>query len=183
MKDLGMDCHLLQIIIEMYQDNKAQIKRGSKLSEPINVTKGLRQGCSMSPILFNLYVEVALRNWKNNCRGMGLTVNDVQIFSLSFADDQAVIAQDDYDLEFMIRRLYQEYDRWGLQMSLTKTEYLVVNGDTKVEVHIDDNAAVRQVKKFKYLGAYIDKNGLGHTEIKHRIQQSRKVLGCMNSFW
>lgn len=37
--------------------------------------------------------------------------------------------------------------------------------------------------EFKYLGARIDKNGIGGKEIKHRINESRKIIGCLNSLW
>lgn len=114
---------------------------------------------------------------------MGIPINNEQLFTLSFADDQVVLAQDAYDLEFMIKRLYNEYKKWGLQVSLQKTEYLVANSEAKFEVMINDDVQVKQVDQFKYLGAQINKEGLGTFEIKNRIQQSRKIIGVLNSLW
>ncbi|XP_030747136.1 uncharacterized protein LOC115875769 [Sitophilus oryzae] len=55
---------------------------------------------------------------------MGIPVGEHILYSLSFADDQVVIAQDSYDLEFMLNRLHEEYERWGLKISFKKTEFL-----------------------------------------------------------
>ena len=114
---------------------------------------------------------------------MGILIVDDTLFTLSFADDQVVIAQDSFDLEFMTKRLYQEYNKWGLQVSLKKTEYLAVNSNACFEVFIDDNVQIQQVDKFKYLGATINNEGLGKEEIQTRIQKSKQVIGCLNSLW
>ena len=50
--------------------NVAYVKIGNELSDPIEVTKGLRQGCSLSPVLFNIYLEETLDHWKKSCQGM-----------------------------------------------------------------------------------------------------------------
>lgn len=50
------------------------------------------------------------------------------------------------------------------------------------EVMINDNMEVKQIDNFKYLRAYTDKDGLGETQVKHQIQQSR-LLGSVNSLW
>lgn len=180
---LEVDRPLLKIIKELYKENESYVKIGHRLSNPINTTKGLRQGCSLSPLIFNAYVEVALREWKTKCQGMGIPIGDNTLFTLSFADDQVVIAQDSYDLEFMTKRLYQEYNKWGLQVSLKKTEYLAVNSNACFEVFINDNVQIQQVDKFKYLGATINNEGLGKEEIQTRIQKSKQVIGCLNSLW
>lgn len=53
---------------------------------------------------------------------MGVPVKDHQLTTFSFADDQVVVIQAAYDLEFMIKRLYKE---WLLQVSLKKTQCLI----------------------------------------------------------
>lgn len=114
---------------------------------------------------------------------MGIPVGDHNMFTLSFADDQVIFAQDSFDIEYMMRKLHTEYQQWGLSVSLKKTEYLVVNSEANFEVLIDEDTAIKQVEKFKYLGAIVDRNGIGGAEIKHRIQEGRKIIGCLNSLW
>ncbi|XP_030761520.1 uncharacterized protein LOC115886487 [Sitophilus oryzae] len=147
-------------------------------------TKGLRQGCPLSPLLFNLYLEVVLRDWKNRCGGMGVPVGDDCLVTLNFADDQVVIAQDAYNLEFMMSRLNSAYTEWGLTVNIDKTEYLLTNSNDKFDIFITDNAKLRQVEWFKYLGARISsRKGLDKTEVSARIEQGRKIIGALNGIW
>ena len=57
MADMGINGTILNILKEYYTDNVAYAKIGNELSDPIQVTKGLRQGCSLFPILFNIYLD------------------------------------------------------------------------------------------------------------------------------
>jgi hypothetical protein len=69
------------------------------------VTKGLRQGCSLSPTLFKIYIQNALEHWQKKCARMGLEIQDMTIYSMLFANDQLLISQDYEDLEYMTREL------------------------------------------------------------------------------
>lgn len=105
---------------------------------------------------------------------MNIPVGDETLFSFNYADDQVILEQEAFDLEFMIRILYQEYDKWGLRVSLSKTEYLVSNSDPQFQILISDSFQINQVNCFKYLGALIDKNGLGESEIDKEFNSVRK---------
>jgi len=57
---------------------------------------------------------------------MGIPIQNTHVYSLNFADDQVLIAQDHDDMEFMARKLKEEYEKWGLTMNLEKTKYIYV---------------------------------------------------------
>ena len=56
MADMEINRTILKILKEFYTDNVAYVKIGNELSDPIEVTKGLRPGYSLSPISFNIYL-------------------------------------------------------------------------------------------------------------------------------
>jgi len=120
-------------IKRLYENSFSKIKIGKQLSPGFYVTKGLRQGCSLSPTLFKIYsyIQNALEHWQKKCARMGLEVQDTTIYSMLFADDQLllVIAQDYEDSEYMTRELIDEYELWGLKLNATKTKYMAT-GDT-----------------------------------------------------
>ncbi|XP_030749812.1 uncharacterized protein LOC115877685 [Sitophilus oryzae] len=80
-------------------------------------------------------------------------------------------------------RLNSAYKEWGLTMNIDKTEYLVTNSDDKFDIFITDNAKLRQVESFKYLGARITRKGLDKTEVSARIEQGWKIIGALNGIW
>jgi hypothetical protein len=53
---------------------------------------------------------------------MGVAVKDRYLFTLNFADDLVVIAQDHFNLEFMVRRLRKTYESWGLTLNYKKNQ-------------------------------------------------------------
>ena len=55
---------------------------------------------------------------------MGIPIQDTHVYSLNFADDQVLIAQDHNAMEFMVQKLKEEYKKWGLTMNLEKTKYV-----------------------------------------------------------
>ena len=60
---------------------------------------------------------------------MGLEIQDTTIYSKLFADDELLIAQDYEDLEYMTRKLIEEYELWCLKLNVKKTKYMAI-GDT-----------------------------------------------------
>ena len=68
---------------------------------------------------------------------MGLEIQDKTIYSMLFADDQLLIAQDYEDLEYMTRKLIDEYELWGLKLNAMKTNCMAI-GDTSRDLKLED---------------------------------------------
>jgi len=78
----------------LYENSFSKIKVWKQISSGFGITKGLRQGCSSSLALFKIRIQNALENWQNKYAKMRLEVQDMTIYSMLFADDQLLIAQD-----------------------------------------------------------------------------------------
>ena len=113
LQETNINHTLIQAIQNLYKNMTSVIKIGNKITESFLVNKGLRQGCCLSPTLFKIYVSKALHLWKRKCSGMGVALNDdTCMYTLQFADDQVICATDKEDLEYMARKLKEEYDKW-----------------------------------------------------------------------
>jgi len=101
---------LIKALQNLY-GNTAQVKIGKTQSHPFNITKGLRQGCCISPTRFKIYVREALEEWKRKCHGLGVHLENITLYTLQFADDQVVLAGDKEDLGYMTRKLKETYEK------------------------------------------------------------------------
>ena len=102
------ESNINNILIKALQNlygNIAQVKIGNTLFHPFNITKGLHQGCCISPTLFKIYIRKALEEWKCKCNGMGVPLENITLYTLQFADDQVVLAGDIEGLEYMTCKL------------------------------------------------------------------------------
>ena len=61
---------------------------------------------------------------------MGIPIKK-HVYLLSFADDWVLLAQDDDDMEYMARKLKEEYEKWGLAVNLEKTKYVCMGEEKK----------------------------------------------------
>ena len=97
---------IIDILKSIYSNNRCQIKIGNRLSQEFGTTKGLLQGCCLSPILFKIYIDVILRDWSRKCNVMGIPMKSQYfLYHLLFADDQVLITQDIEDASYMTRKL------------------------------------------------------------------------------
>lgn len=176
-------CNINQLYVNavksLYLGTVSCIKVGNKISEEFSVSKGLRQGCCLAPTLFKIYLEHALKTWKAKCNGMGIPVGDHVLSTLLFADDQVVISADVDDACYMLRKLQEEYAKWGLRINLSKTEHLTV-GEPATDLMLG-NDKVNACNKYKYLGVTFSEAGSSVDDINNKIAQGKRAIRALNT--
>lgn len=113
------------------------------------------------------------------CLGMGIDLNNQCLCTLQFANDQAVISNDRDDMEYMVRKLIEEYAKWGLTVNTQRTKYLYIRSNAENLVK-DDNKEISTCKEYKYLGTTFNREGTDDQEINIRLTQSRRIVACLN---
>ena len=94
---------------------------------------------------------------------------------------QLLIAQDYEDLEYMTRKLIEEYELWGLKSNVKKTKYMAI-GDTLRNLQLEDGKGrTSHVSEYVYLGVRITKDGNHEPEINDRINRGRAAVSKLNS--
>jgi hypothetical protein len=86
---------------------------------------------------------------------MGMEIQDKTIYSMLFTDDRLIIAQDYEDLEYVTRKLIDEYELWGLKLNVKKTKYMAI-GDTSRDLQLEDGKRIiSHVNEYTYILTYL----------------------------
>ena len=114
----GKDLRLMQ---NLYWNQTACIRVDGKCSNYTRIERGVRQGCVMSPDLFNYYSELIfkLRELENE---KGLRVGGCNITNIRYADDTVLMAESAEDLQRLLDVVVRESERKGLSINCSKTE-------------------------------------------------------------
>lgn len=175
LKDKGFPLHLIRAIQSLYTETKIQITSGTRRSkENILTNLGVRQGCPLSPALFNLYIDQVTQDWIESTKKLYKTV----LTTLLFADDQLVIAASEDGLQKLIYELQITASNYNLTISPTKTKILAFQGKTQVrcKILINDNI-VEQVRDFKYLGCEI--GNTRELDQQRKLQNFNQICGTI----
>ena len=164
-----------RLIINLYWNQKAAVRWDSDITRNVNINRGVRQGCILSPILFNLYSEFMISEALEEEEGVKL--NGVNINNLRYADDAALVAYSKTNLQNMLDKLKETGKKYGMSINVKKTKVMVVSKAGKIQCQITlDNNVLEQVSQYKYLGSWITEDARCDTEIKARIAMAKQAF-------
>jgi len=96
--DMGYPLHLIDLLAKLYRKQLAKVKVTGTLSEWFPAKKGVRQGCVLSPYLFNILAEMVMRQTLDGFQG-GLHIGGRMITNLRYADDIILLAASEAELQ------------------------------------------------------------------------------------
>ena len=170
----------VNIIQSMYSNVKGQVKSDGKLSDIFNIAIGLRQGCNLSPQLFNMYINDLpglLRLGK--CDPVKL--NDSNINMLAYADDMLILSNSEKGLQKALNILQIYCNKWQLIVNEKKTKIIVFNKTVVNSKFIYDGTQLEIVKQHTYLGLKLHQSGSFTAAIKDLVVRAQKALyGAMS---
>lgn len=120
---------------KIYKETEVKIRCGEEFTDKFWTKKGVRQGCVLSPLLFNLYIADIDREMSKRGIG-GIGVGKERIWTLSYADDIVVLAKNREALLDMMDTLGRFFKERKLDLSAEKSKIIVFNrkGREKMEV-------------------------------------------------
>ena len=93
LKEMGIPDHLTCFLRNLYADQEATVRTGHGTTAWIQIGKGVRQGCILSPCLFNLYAKYIMRNAGLEEAQTGIKIAGGNINNLRYADDITLMAE------------------------------------------------------------------------------------------
>ncbi|CAF2127266.1 unnamed protein product [Rotaria magnacalcarata] len=133
---MGIPTHLIVLIKNLYSNPQATVKTEYGNTNWFNIGKGVRQGCILSPYLFNLYAEYIMRKVDIDETTAGIKIGGRNINNLRYADDTTLLTENASDLKRLLTKLKAESAAAGLRLNMKKT-FVMTNGPTE-EFNIDN---------------------------------------------
>ena len=87
----------------------------------LQIGKGVRQGCILSPCLFNVYAEYIMRNTGLEEAQAGIKIAGRNINNLRYADDTTLMAESEEELNSLLLKVQEESERVGFKLNIQKT--------------------------------------------------------------
>lgn len=107
-------------------------------TDPIKIRRGVRQGCILSPILFNLYSEYIIRVALNKIEE-GIYIKGTRLNNLRYADDTIDFADTIEGLQILMDKITESSIRYGLNINTNKTKFMIISKEDITGVHMSIN--------------------------------------------
>lgn len=183
-KNMKIEGKLFNILNDMYSSTAARVKVSNSISKSFDTSKGLKQGCVLSPTLFNIFLA-DLPDYLAEHGGNPVCLQaDDNFICLIYADDVVLIAATEQDLQKSLAALETYSDQWGLKVNVKKTKALTFNKGNRLIKNnlLYKGELIELVKCFKYLGLQLAANGKYTSTIKDLYQRACKAyFGLINN--
>ncbi|KAI5754287.1 hypothetical protein M8J77_007444 [Diaphorina citri] len=170
---------LVQAIKSFYKSCRNQVRTCGALSKEFETYCGVRQGDIISPYLFVLLIDDVIKSCKERTKKHSIgywKLQPIYITDLAFADDLAILAKNETNLQHNLNVWNEEMTRRGMVINVKKTKSMVISRNPiQHHVHLN-NQPIEQVNVFKYLGALISADGTIDAEINGRVANATKCF-------
>ena len=124
LQEMGIPDHLTCHLRNLYAGQDATVRLRHGTTDWFQIGKGVRQGCILSPYLFNLYAHYILRNAGLDEAQAGIKIARRNTNSLRYADDITLIAESEEELKSLLMKVKEESEKPGLKLNIQKTKIM-----------------------------------------------------------
>jgi len=179
---MGAPKHLVHLLRRLYEDGTASVRADDVLSENFHPSSGVRQGCIVSPLLFNIYTEfimrITLEDWPD-----GISVGGFKISNLRYADDTTLFSTSISHMEELLQKMERVSLDFGLRINRSKTKIMIVDRANNNSPEVTRIAGCDVVQSYVYLGALISNSGGCADEVKRRMAISKSSMDRLGKVW
>ena len=122
LQEMGIPDHLTCLLRILYAGQEATVRTGHG-TDWFQRGKGVRQGCILSPCLFNLYAEYIVQNAGLVEAQARIKTASININNLRYADDTTLMAESKEELKSLLMKVKEESEKVGLKLNIQKTDH------------------------------------------------------------
>ena len=166
------------LLRNLYAGQEATVRTGHGTTDWFQIGKGVRQGCIMSPCLFNLYAEYIMRNARPDEAQTGIKITGRNINNLSYADDTTLMTESEEELKSLLMKVKEESEKVGLKLNIQQTKIMASGPITSWQI---DGETMETMTDFIFLGSIITADGDCSHEIKRHLLLGIKAMTNIDS--
>ena len=163
--------HPTCLLRNQYAGQEATVRTGHGTTDWFQIGKGVRQGCILSPCLFNLYAEYIMRNAGLEEAQAGIKIYGRNINNLRYADDTTLMTEsEEEELKSLLMKVKEESEKVGLKLSIQKMKIMASGPITSWQIF---GVTVETVRDFIFGGSKITADGDCNYEIKRHSLEGK----------
>ena len=120
---MGILDHLTCLLRNLYAGQEATVRTGHGTTDWLQIGKGVRQVCILSPCLFNLYAEYIIRNAELEEAQARIKIARRNINNLRYANDTTLMTESE-ELKSLLMKVKEESEKVGLKLNIQKTKIM-----------------------------------------------------------
>ena len=124
LKEMGIPDHLTCCLRNLYAGQEATVRTGHGTTDWFQIGKGVREGCILSPCLFNLYAEYIMRNTELCEAQAGIKTAGRNVIKLRYADDTTLMAESEEEPKSLLMKVIEKSEKVGLKLNNQKTKIM-----------------------------------------------------------
>ena len=121
---MGIPDHLTCLLRNLYAGQEATVNTGHGTTNWFQIGKGIHQGCTLSPCLFNLYAEYIVRNAGLEDAQVGIKIAKRNIKNLRYVDDTTLMAEIKGEPKSLFMKVKEEREKVGLKLNIQKMKIM-----------------------------------------------------------
>ena len=121
---MGIPDHLTCHLRNLYAGQAATVTARHGITDWFQIGKGVRQGCILSPCLFNFYAEYIMRNAGLEEAQAGIKIVGRNINNLRYADDTSLMAESEEELKSLLMKVKMESGKVGLKLNIQEMKIM-----------------------------------------------------------
>lgn len=138
----------------------------------------------LSPTLFNIVMDDIMKEVKEKVKRLQVGYKNMEVVTIgecAFADDLAIFAKNEKDMQFNLEIWEEALRKRNLKMNLDKTRVMKIGKNTtKMTIELNGRV-IEQTDVYKYLGVKIQSDGKNEAEINERLESTMKLYHALNS--
>ena len=146
---IGIPDHLTCLLRDLYAGQEAAVRTRHGTADWFHIGKGVRQGCILSPCLFNLYAEYIKQNAGLDEAQAGIKIAGRNINNLRYADN-SLMAESEEEIKSFLMKVKKESEKVGLKLNIQKTRIMASSPITSWQI---DGETVGTMADFIFLGS------------------------------